>query len=353
MLFLLDEYKAAYPKRNFAVLDKFKSLPKNLHEMTLSEINNVTKKWNPIAEGTVDLYKHNLQYYLEWLQTKGIVTNPTVAKQIVMPILKSNYRIFSTKDLTYYFNEFYRYIERLAIRTGKSIGKEQFFICHAAGILAFYGLSIEQIVDLDLSDIQPDGVRGYDLPLTKEDIDVLLTYKRLTHVGRNTPLIGTKYLRSTKAEGVDKSKINAPISRLTIDEDYAYLKKLLSVTNLYVLGLYDRMYKAESKSDKELTMMGVNPQWFLDILAPLKLGKTSLTAYKKDYIEYRQERDDNATSIEEAESTVENESAAEQIVEPEKPSVDIQSLAARLETATKTLAAVCAEIEDIKNQLKK
>ena len=168
--------------------------------------------------------------------------------------------------------------------------KSKYYICYATGILAFYGLTDEQIINLQLSDVQPDGVIGYDLPLTEHDIDILLKYKNVTKFSNNMPLIGTTYVRSTRnaSESIDSGFLSRPIWRVKLDDENNYLKSLLRVSNLYKLGLYDKIYQLEKETGQRIEINCITPQWFMDIVNKTKTS--AITLSKKDYIEYRAER---------------------------------------------------------------
>lgn len=47
MVYRLDDYKNAYPNRPLAVLNKFQNCSKNLHEMSLDELNDFVQDWKP------------------------------------------------------------------------------------------------------------------------------------------------------------------------------------------------------------------------------------------------------------------------------------------------------------------
>lgn len=345
MLYLIDMYLTEFPDRPSGILDKFRDCPKNLHEMTLDEINKIASTWSPTTAGTAAVYRDRIRYYLEWLQIHGINTNPDIARQINVPVKGEKFLIYSTEDLARYFDVIYNNISRNNIHSGTSIGKEQMFVCHAADILAFYGMTIEQILALNLWDVTPDGVVGYDLPLTKADIDVLMRYKNLKSVGRNTPLLGTKYIRSTKTENPEAKFLITALSRVELSEENEYLHKLLTPTNVYILGFYNRAYEKELQLGKFMNVDERMPKWFIEVFDGLHANAATLTAHKKKYAKYREERDL---------ATPKPVTVTKQLEVTEQPKAnnnDIKILTARLDVATKTLKALVAEIEDIKAKL--
>lgn len=290
MLYLIDKYVQEYPDRPLQALEKFKDLPKNLHEMSLAELNDIVKEWNPLTERTAYNQRKSILYYLKWLRYQGIQVNPQIANEIEIPISKRQFLIYSTKDIEYYYNILFKLLEKQAIMENSTFDKSKYYLCYATGILAFYGLTDEQIINLQLSDVQPDGVIGYDLPLTEHDIDILLKYKNVTKFSNNMPLIGTTYVRSTRnaSESIDSGFLSRPIWRVKLDDENNYLKSLLRVSNLYKLGLYDKIYQLEKETGQRIEINCITPQWFMDIVNKTKTS--AITLSKKDYIEYRAER---------------------------------------------------------------
>ena len=57
MLFMINEYAAEYPEYNVSIFAKFADTPKNLHEMSLDEINEIVGEWKPLSENTVIYYQ--------------------------------------------------------------------------------------------------------------------------------------------------------------------------------------------------------------------------------------------------------------------------------------------------------
>ena len=291
MLYLIDEYIAEFPDKQHDELLKFKSCEKNLHEMTLSEVNEVVSKWNPVAFSTVYKTKWKIGGYLDWLHD---VKNQTInfnIKAVEFPTKDAvpNY-IFSTKDIQKYYDILYMAIERKAALDGVNASTKIFRMCHAAGILAFYGLTDKQILALDLSDIQPDGVRGYNLPLTQEDINVLMAYKNTQSYDDFHKIKGTKYIRTATSDGktADTYFLNRPLSKVSLEEKYTYIKALLKTSQLNLFGKFDEVYHTEAEYCEEISATGRIPDWFKYIFM---VSPNWLTKIRKQYIEYREARD--------------------------------------------------------------
>lgn len=295
MLYKIEEYVKEYPQRPLQALEKFRYCSKNLHEMSLKDINELVSTWNPLDEGTALNQKKQIVYYFRWLKENGINVNTEMPYDIQIPLSTKKYLIYSTNDLAKYYNILFNYLERQATITGGSFNKDSYYMCYAAGILAFYGLTEEQILELDLSDIQNTGVNGYDIPLSKHDIYILLSYKNLSRMANNMPLYGSKYIRSTRKNGesIDKAYLSRPIWRITFEKEYAYLKNLLRVSNLYWLGVYNRIYEYETTnfSNECIQINKTTPDWFVDFIG--EVSKAQLVSRKKEYMEYRLERQAN------------------------------------------------------------
>lgn len=296
MLYMVNEYKKEYPDRPMAALEKFGDCTKYLHEMTLEEINNETKNWDALSFSSIGVYRQLIMYYLRWLQTKGVKTEPMIAKDIIIPIVENQYLIYSTDDLAFYYEKLFKFLEKQAVKEGGFYNKERYYLPYATGILAFYGLTDKEIAELDLSDVQLDGVYGFDLPLTDNDLEILNAYKKVDSLSRNVPLLGTKYIRSTlKNSLIDNSFMSRPIRRIQFDEENEYLKQLLSISNLRRLGKFARIYDAEKRTGQILEIRCKNPEWFSEIIKAK--SDISLAKAKKEYIEYRIERN-NTSKIE-------------------------------------------------------
>ena len=346
MLFMINEYAAEYPEYNVSIFAKFADTPKNLHEMSLDEINEIVGEWKPLSENTVIYYQKSIRYYLEWLQDKGVKTDPSIARKIQFPLAENEYLIFSTKDISHYFDELYKCLEKMSVLDGVEYNREPFYMCHAADILSFYGLTTEQIINLKLSDVQQTGIIGYDLPLTKDDIDILLRYKHMTNIGIRKTLKGVSYIRATREIEIDKRFLSKPLQKIKVTEEYEYLKKLLTVNNIHVLGIYDRLYQIEKQKGEYIAMRNNDPQWFADAFKTI--GTKVLTPYKKAYVEYRAERDNAAVS--EPEPIVVSKPEPKVVV---KPAANRDQLTMRLNNLLTIMRGVCTEIEKIKEEVDK
>lgn len=290
MLYLIDEYIAEFPNRQHDELLKFKDCDKYLHEMTLSEVNEIVSSWNPTTSQTAQRTKRKINQYLDWLHKKGQTISVNImAAELPTKDVAPNY-IFSTKDIQKYYDILYMAIERKAALDGTNAPTKMLRMCHAAGILAFYGLSDTQILALDLSDIQPEGVKGYDLPLTQEDINVLMAYKHTQLHDNYRNLKGTKYIRPATYDGstIDAYFLNRPLSKVVVEEKYAYIKTLLKTSQLNLFGKFDQVYHKEIEYGEMIPNIGKMPDWFKYIFM---VSPNWLTKIRKQYIEYRDARD--------------------------------------------------------------
>lgn len=284
MLYLIDEYIAKFPNRQHTELLRFKTCDKYLHEMTLSEVNEIVSRWNPTILRTIRKTKQKIGQYLDWLCNEKGQTIHFNIMAVEFPTKDDVPNdIFSTKDIQMYYDILYMAVERMATLNGTNALTKAFRMTHAAGILAFYGLSDEQILALDLSDVQPDGVAGYYLPLTSEDIKVLMDYK-------NMKINGTKFIRSDTFSGktTDAYFLNRPLSKALVEEKYAYVKTLLKTSQLNLFGKFNDAYLMEKDCAERIPDIGKIPDWFKNIF---KVSPNWLTKIRKQYIEYRKNRD--------------------------------------------------------------
>ena len=341
MLMLLEKYNKEYPHRPLSTLEKFIDEPEYLHEMSAETLQAIIGKWKPMQQNTADKVKREILAYLKWLQTQGFKVNISTVQSVAFPIAKVQHYIYSTKDLADYYEKLYAFMEKQCVLNSTVFGKSKFYMCHAAGILAFYGLTDEQIIALDLSDVQPDGVRGYDLPLTKEDIDVLLAYKDTTRMTNNMPLVGTKYIRSTRIgdKGIDGAFLSRPIWRVKFDAENEYLKNLLRVSNLYKMGIFNRLYECEKSNEELLKLRYKNYDWYKEITGID--SRSTMLIRKKEYIAYREERELNCPWQPQPEKTTQIDEQNQEV------------MAKRLSELQEQMAKLNAEMQQLQGLIKK
>lgn len=316
MLYLISEYINANPqkkKESFLELLRFEKASKYLHEMTIDEVNAETSKWSPVSKETAVKTKLKISQYVKWIaeQDRNIEIAFNV-KDIVLPLKETiTAEIYSTKDIRHYYEILELSINRMATRNGTSFSPAYLLTAKAAGILAFYGLSDEQILALDLSDVTSDGVAGYDLPLTQRDIDTLLEYKRLTKFDNHKTLKGTKYIRTvTPNMQPTVSYLNLAFKYIEVEDDYKYLTTALRTPQLNLFGKFNKVYQEEKSRGEDIASTRQIPQWFADIF---KVSKNWLTKMKKEYLDYRSKRDALEFSIA-GEKQAKNEEISSRIV---------------------------------------
>lgn len=195
MIYKFEEYVEAFPKKNVSTLKKFVGEAKNLHEMSTEEINAIIATWGAATSGTAANQKSIISLYFDWLTENGVTVAANI-DSIVIPIKSAEFLIYSSENLHEYWEKFFTSCERQSAITGDFFSRDKYLTSYVASILSFYGLTSEQILALDLSDVQKDGIIGYDLPLTQTDIDVLLEYKGLNELANNKKVSGHKYIRA-------------------------------------------------------------------------------------------------------------------------------------------------------------
>lgn len=286
MLLMIEDYKKE-TSATVCRLMMFNSYELYLHEMTLEELNKAVSNWTPINESTVPAYKRQIKQYLTWLKNKGVATNPEIADLIEFPVYKSEPQIFSTADLEGFFDDLYFEIEKARAANEEVPPVESFTMVYAADILAFYGMKPEEIIALSLSDVQTNGVLGYDLPLAPADIDILMRYKQIKTTG-SRKLKGDGYIRSAKDTPIDTGFLSRPLYRLKSTPYRNKLKKILAITSVYEQGIFSRVYEYEIKNNTFLSSSLRRPEWFAEMFAGE--SQTSITQKKIKYIEYRNVR---------------------------------------------------------------
>ena len=305
MLYLIDEYAEKYPNRTADIqfIKKFEGCEKYLHEMTANEITSIVNSWGKLAPQTEYIRKRNLANYFKFLQENGARVVPNV-NNISFPIAEREHNIYSTKDIAHYYDILFKELEKNAALTGKTFDKSTYLMSYASGILAFCGIEPEQILKLSLSDITPDGVNGYNLFLTREDIEILLAYKNLSVTANRMRLVGDKYIRTTlKTKGeINVRYLMKPIWRVELDEEHTYLRTLLSVHTLYKFGIFNRIYQYEKANNVFIKPRIATPDWFIKITQADNMSDTEISLLRGKYYQYREER--NGTQQAEEESDV-------------------------------------------------
>lgn len=297
MLYLVDEYYKQHPERERIVkplLDKFVDSEKYLHEYTLEELNAEVATWDALKKSTFKIRRSGLYLYFDWLKEQGVNVDPDIAKKIVFPEKDMKFLIYSTDDIHNAYNDLLLDIEKTAIENHKQPCTDPLLVSHVTSILAFYGMTKQQILSLQLSDIQPDGIIGYDLPLTEKDMDVLLKYKRFDRLQNRMWLKGTGYIRSPKTEFPNERSLDAPLGKVECSEETKFLAALLTHKNLYKFGILNRVFEYEKTHRPPIENGGTIPQWFKDIMAQAndnkKVPDNTMTQRKLQYIAYRTER---------------------------------------------------------------
>ena len=292
MIYKFDDYVSAYPTRNVSTLKKFVNEPKNLHEMSTAEINAITEKWEGTTPASAANMKSIISQYFNWCAENSISVAADVSS-IVFPKKTTEFLIYSSEILHEYWEKYLKSCEREAVKTGDGYNRARFLVSYAASILSFYGLTGEQILDLNLSDVQPDGIIGYDLPLTQADIDVLLEYKNLTESENHKKLEGYKYVRS--AGKVSERTLNNGVNQGNCEAKDKYLKAILTFKNTYVLGRYAEIYAIEKSTGNlvDCANRAIPADFFtkrIDLIVGKKAQMQTILSYKREYAAYRSER---------------------------------------------------------------
>lgn len=292
MVYKFDEYKKEFPNKNVTALNKFVNEVKNLHEMSTDELNAIIASWGGTTYATAMNRKSMIKLYLNWLTKNGVEVkaNP---EDIVVPLKTTEFFIYSSENLHEYWGKYLESCEFEATKTGEYHSRERYLTSYVANILSFYGLTLKQILDINLDDVNPNGIAGYDIPLTKADIDVLLEYKGLNEFANKKKVGGKKYIRSTGV--VSESTLDYGITHGACGEDGKWLKHILSCRNLYKLGRFAKIYETEQRNGKlvDCSNRAVPADWFIKEIS-LIVGREAksgrLTSYKKIYDAYRAER---------------------------------------------------------------
>lgn len=299
MVYLIDEYYERFPERKNTIrplFDKFIGTEKYLHEYTIDELNAEVSNWDALKMSSFKVRKNALSLYFDWLNKQGVDVDPNITKEIVFPEKEEKFLIYSTNEIHSLWDDYYLDIELNAIKNNKPVVLKPLLVCYVAGILAFYGLNKEQIMSLQLSDVQESGIIGYDLPLTKKDIEVLLRYKGYQAYDNGKKLIGTTYIRSTSPEPSD-TILNMALRKSECSEDMSGVKTILNYNNLYLFGLFNRIFEYEKTHSPKLDNRNGAPDWFKKFInesgnsiSKKEKSDATISKTKIKYIKYRTER---------------------------------------------------------------
>lgn len=301
MVYLMDEYIKKFPYREKiikAALKDFLESNKEFHKMTLGEINEVLAEHKPISMSVIACYRAAIRNYLDWLASSGIETSPEIANEIIYPESIYSFVVYNTDMLHNLWEDFLMDYSISKETNGKTPRPETFLTCYATDILAFYGMTFQEIASLQLEDVTKNGIRGYDLPLTERDVDVLMEYKGLETTGNGKQLIGSTYIRTVSGEILSDTfdsairKIKAPVD-CTIEMQP--IKRVFGFQNMFQLGVYNRMYEYEKAHVVKVKFNSPDPEWlaFFYKQHPTEREMTSRTfiqRFKRCYIQYREER---------------------------------------------------------------
>ena len=292
MIYKFDDYIAAFPKKPVSVLKKFENEPKNLHEMSIEEINAIIASWGGTTPATAANRKSIIKVYLDWLAESGVdvKANP---EEIVVPIKVAEFFIYTSENVHEYWDRFLSSCEREATKAGEFHSRARYLTSYVADLLSFYGLTTKQILALDLSDVQPDGIIGYDIHFTQADLDVLLEYKNLNEFANRKKFNSSKYIRSSGT--VTEVTLDYGVGHGASGKDVKDVKHLLTCKNMYKLGRYCAIYETEKRNGElvDCSNRGEPADWFIKQIGLVVGGEVKparLTAYKKDYETYRSER---------------------------------------------------------------
>lgn len=284
MLYLFDKYISENPARDLSGALRFDKSSKNFHEMTVEEINKgfTGVTYAPRSARNV---RNQIKLYLQWLKENGVECDPQLADEITIPEQVKQYLIYSAEDIHKYYKLLFASAK---IVSGIYYSENNFLMSYASGILSFYGVTPEQIIDLDYDDVTEEGVKGFDLPLTEKDMEIILRYKnyRVQDVAKHRE---NKYIRNAVID-LQPKYLSYQVYNAKLTKEYTYLRPLLNVTNLYTLGGFARIYEIEKKSDVKIKATFKAPDYFVEIACQGK-GVSTIQHTKADYIAYRTERD--------------------------------------------------------------
>ena len=326
---LLERYKAEYPNRRIKAVASFD----NIENMTFDELQKVVSKGEPINPESATTYTINIKSYIEWLNANGISTKITPAEvsNLKFPLRSSDYVIFDDESLHQAWRRFFDSAEEVKGR----FATDRVLITYAATILIFHGMTVQQLMELELSQVHDDGViEGYEhIKLTPKDQAIIMNYKYLKVSPNGKALTGTKYIRSSM-ENVTEDFIYRQFARIKVADPNT--KTVLGLKNIILAGQFNRIYEMEQKYG----MIKWNcklPDWFVNVLNENgELPHATFSKRRNQYEEYKWQRKGKESKME-----------VKPVPEPKPEPVNrVAELLERLDKAME-------EIEYVKSELKK
>ena len=94
-IYKYGEYFEAYPNRIRAknIFDRFSKTEKDLHTMSIEEINAITSTWDKLAYTTVEKIRKEIKLYFDWLAESGIKVDLNVYKKMDIPTKANEYLV--------------------------------------------------------------------------------------------------------------------------------------------------------------------------------------------------------------------------------------------------------------------
>lgn len=335
------EYFEEYPNRikSKGVFDKFAMASKNLHEMTLDEINQITSTWDGFAYATANKMRKEIKLYFDWLWEKDYDVDTEMYKKMNIPVKNNEYLIYSTDRLRYYWDMILDAMEKYAKARNRGFSRDSYLVNIAACILRFYGMTIDDVFELPRWDVTENGIKGYDYNIKKEDLEILIKYRDLKELQNKMTLTGDKYIRSGRNDSqIPRDFLTAAMRKSdNVDEKYKYLKSYLTDTYCYKMGLFYRVYEYEVNNHTTVDEKRNIPRWFIELVGNPTQGK--LLVLKKEYLEYREERRNFENE------TIEQEPEIEDV--PDQKTIDYSDVISEIKIELKSIL-----VETQKQELK-
>ncbi len=234
--------------------------------------------------------------------------------------------IFTLTDFFDLWEDFADAIKRGRQKTGIGLGDDMLITAKVIDLLAWYNISVEDMVKIKLYNVSDEGIEGYNIDFDPLAIDVFMEYKRMSgiyidqsHKTNYKEFKQNTLIRNTSNKPIDAIYITTMFNKgknVNVSEDEEWLRKLFRIRDVQYSGQYSRIY--DKVKDVYRTQPRVmNPEFDKALIEEglifnLPQSKNNYKRGFEDYFVARKEWDKTHQQKEIKEETVAENSVTEQ-----------------------------------------
>lgn len=195
-------------------------------------------------------------------------------------------------------NELIPAIKTYCTKQNKSFAEDRLISAKVCLLLIWYGVTIDEILKIKLSDVSYDGIKGFNITFDSRTLETFMEYKKMSglNIDRGDILTykdfkqNSFYRTTSNAEITDRTIRNAVNQLLTVGNEDKEIRDLYIPTTIYVNGGYCYVYEKLIQSGK--TPKSKNIEEYAREFGygfPAKNSLKNYTMQFKKYFKYRQE----------------------------------------------------------------